>query len=134
MEGNDPLATFNKLTQQGLRKFGCATFDADTLRAALENAGFAGVQCVTKKVPASTWGRGRRLRTLGLFMKAVMQDALGALAAKPLAALDIDRDEAKMLVTRAMESLDDDRVHRYVNCVFCYGRKEALVSDSESYV
>lgn len=120
---------------QGLEKFGCTIYDADSLQATLERAGFTNVQCITKKVPISTWAHSRQLQTVGVFMKAFVLDTLGAFTAKPLAALGIAEADRRDLARRVKESLDNDRIHRYVNCVFCFAQKAASpVSDSESYV
>ncbi|KAJ6443020.1 hypothetical protein O9K51_04199 [Purpureocillium lavendulum] len=123
MRPNDPLRMFYDAATQGLRTFGCDPLRATKLEEALERAGYINIHRVTKKIPISTWARGRRLKTLGLFMKTVMLDSLDALAAKPLAALDISPRDRRELTRLVKQSLDDNTVHRYVNCVFCYGQK-----------
>lgn len=87
-------------------------------------AGFTDVHIITKKVPIAAWPRDKHLKTVGMFKRAVVLDSLGALAAKPLAALGIPPEECRSLVTQVKRSLNDRRVHRYMKCVICYGRKK----------
>lgn len=123
MRPDDPLRIFYDAATQGLRTFGCDPLRPARLEEALEHAGYTNIRCVTKKIPISTWARGKRLKTLGLFMKTVMLDSLDALAAKPLAALGVSPSDRRELTRHVRRSLDDNTVHRYVNCVFCYGQK-----------
>ena len=129
---DDPVRVFNDLCTEGMRKHGCPGFGRQDLRRTLERAGFSRIQVETKKVPISTWSRDRRLRTVGALMKINILEALDGLAAKPLAALGMSVKERRDLVAGVRKSLDDDRVHRYVNCRICYGQKVELDSSSAS--
>ncbi|POR37496.1 mRNA 3'-end-processing protein YTH1 [Tolypocladium paradoxum] len=133
MGPDDPLRIFYDAAVQGLRTFGCDPMRTANLEETLDRAGFTNIRCVTKKIPISTWARERHLKTLGLFMKAVMLDSLDGLAAKPLAALGVSPHERRELVRHVRRSLEDRSVHRYVNCCFCYGqKKEQHVPELES--
>ncbi|KAH7156192.1 S-adenosyl-L-methionine-dependent methyltransferase [Dactylonectria macrodidyma] len=105
------------------------------LRRTLEHAGFKRIQVVTKQVPISAWSSDKKLKTVGSLMKANILEALDGFAAKPLVALGMSVKERRDLVADVLESLDDDRVHRYINCHFCYGQKdeqEEVETDSDS--
>lgn len=132
MREDDPLVAFCNVAFKGMHKLGHSAVTTDILKERLEHAGFTDVQCIAKKIPLSTWACDRNLQTLGVFMKNVVLDALDAFA-KPFDALGIPAEEVRVLKKRARESLENSMVHRYLNCVFCYGRKEVVVSDSESY-
>ncbi|KAK7429190.1 hypothetical protein QQZ08_004200 [Neonectria magnoliae] len=94
--------------------------------------GFSRIHVVVKKVPISTWSRDKKLKTLGVLMKMNILESLDGFAAKPLVALGMSVKERRDLVTIVRQSLDDDRVHRYVNCRICYGQKVELGSGSAS--
>ncbi|PNY28067.1 mRNA 3'-end-processing protein YTH1 [Tolypocladium capitatum] len=133
MGPDDPLRIFYDAAVQGLRTFGCDPMRTANLEEILDRAGFTNIRCVTKKIPISTWAHERHLKILGLFMKAVMLDSLDGLAAKPLAALGVSRQDRRELVKHVKKSLEDRSVHRYVNCCFCYGqKKEQFVLETES--
>lgn len=133
MEADDPLQLFSELSAEGMRQFGCSAYGKQDIKGTLERAGFTQVQVVVQKIPISTWPRDKKMRMLGMFMKTIIMESLGAYAAKPLAALDIPSTERDALVVRVRKSLEDNRIHRYINCSFYYAQKEELVSDSESY-
>jgi hypothetical protein len=124
MSEEDPLRIFFDASTQGLRTFGGEPLRALDLEEALVGAGFTDIHVITKKVPIAAWPRDKHLKTVGMFTRAVLLDSLGALAAKPLAALGIPPEERRALVTQVKRSLNDRRVHRYMKCVICYGRKK----------
>ena len=126
MAADDPLKEFTDLCIQGMSEFGCQMMGQEDLKNALESAGFTDVQCIVKKVPISTWPQDKYMRTIGLLMKESILESLEALAAKPLAALGIPFEMRHRLVARIAESLRNSRAHRYVQCCFCFGRKDEL--------
>ncbi|KAK7404054.1 hypothetical protein QQX98_010175 [Neonectria punicea] len=129
---DDPVRVFSDLCAKGMRKHGCPGFGKQDLRRTLERAGFSRIQVVIKKVPISTWSRDKKLKTLGALMKMNILESLDGFAAKPLAALSMSVKERRDLVTIVRQSLDDDRVHRYVDYRICYGQKIELGSGSAS--
>lgn len=124
MKDDDPLRIFSESYARGMQAFGCVAFGKQDLKQSLERAGFRNIRLVTKKVPISTWPKDSKQKAIGAFMMANIVDALGAFAAKPLAVLGMSAEERKMLAVRVYESIDDNRIHRYVNCYFCYGQKD----------
>jgi hypothetical protein len=131
MKADDPLKVYTDLCTQGMETFGGKTRGPSEMQLVLEKAGFKDVRCVVKKVPISTWPRDRKLRVVGLFMKSIMVDLLGAMAAKPLAALNMPVQERQRLATAAKESLQGDPSHRYVEFCICYGRKDSSASEED---
>lgn len=124
MSDEDPLRIFMDASAQGLRTFGGEPLRALNLEDALVGAGFTNIHVITKKVPIAAWPRDKHLKTVGMFTRAVILDSLGALAAKPLAALGIPSEDRRALVTQVKRSLNDRRIHRYMKCVICYGQKQ----------
>ncbi|CAM1504356.1 Fc.00g019470.m01.CDS01 [Cosmosporella sp. VM-42] len=134
MKDDDPVWMFSELCTQGIRRYGCVGFGKQNLRKSLQRAGFRRVQYVVKKVPISTWPRDKKMRAIGMFMKANMLESLEAFAAKPLVALGMSPEERKTLVDQVRKSLEDTGSHRYMNCCFCYGQKDELGSEAGSYL
>jgi hypothetical protein len=126
MADDDPLHQLTELFIHGMRQFGFQTMSPADLEQALIAAGFRDVQCIVRKVPISTWPHDKQLRTVGLLMKESLLDSLDALAAKPLVALNISLEARRALVARATESLNNNGAHRYVECCFCFGRKDEM--------
>lgn len=133
MQPSDDLVLFNEVVRRGLEKLGFNMFDEASLGKTMSHGGFTNVQSVTKKVPIGGWADSRHLRTVGVLMRAVLEEVLDAMAAKPMAALGLSAPERRELLERARDSLCDESVHRYVKCVFVWGQKAPEVSDSESY-
>lgn len=102
MGDDDPLRVFYDAAAEGLHTFGCDPLRGTRLKEMLDRASFANIRCVSKRMPISTWAPDSQLKTLGLFMMAVMHDSLDALAAKPLAALGISAADRREL-TKARE-------------------------------
>ncbi|KAG8409071.1 hypothetical protein J3458_003785 [Metarhizium acridum] len=123
MSKEDPLRIFFDASTQGLRTFGGEPLRALNLEETLVGAGFTNIHVITKKVPIAAWPRDKHLKTVGMFTRAVILDSLGALAAKPLAALGIPSEDRRSLVTQVKRSLNDRRIHRYMKFVICYGQK-----------
>ncbi|EHK39969.1 uncharacterized protein TrAtP1_005992 [Trichoderma atroviride] len=123
MKEDDPLRVFIETMKNGLRVYGINILTINELEQILGEAGFTNVHCITKKVPISTWPRDKTLRALGVFMKTTINDSLGAMAAKPLAALNLSPAQRVAMLEAARESLDDTSIHRYINCCVCYAQK-----------
>ena len=120
---DDPLLLIFDAGREGLRKFGFKLHKEQDIQRALERAGFTHIHSIRRKVPVSPWARDKHYRSLGMLMKATIGGLLGALAAKPLAALDIEEKDRRSLMKMARTSLDDSRPHRYVECCFCFAQK-----------
>jgi hypothetical protein len=121
---DDPLMLLFDAAREGLRKFGFKLQKERDIQQALEHAGFTHIRCIRRKVPVSPWARDKHYRSLGMLMKATIGGLLGALAAKPLAALDIEEKDRWLLMKMARRSLDNSRPHRYVECCFCFAQKD----------
>ncbi|KAL7808474.1 S-adenosyl-L-methionine-dependent methyltransferase [Trichoderma aethiopicum] len=123
MKDDDPLRVFLDTVKDGLRVYGINILAITDIEQILRETGFSNVHCITKKVPISTWPRDKTLRALGVFMKTTINDSLGAMAAKPLAALNLSPEQRVAMLEAARESLEDASIHRYVNCCVCYAQK-----------
>lgn len=135
MHEHDPLKAFIDTSSLGLRKFGGEPLRGLKLDEALVSAGFTNMHTITKKVPIGPWPRAKHLKFIGMCMRSALSQSLGALAAKPMATLGIPPEDRRALVTEAKRSLNDQRMHRYMKCVICYGQKKEIPESvtSESF-
>lgn len=123
MAHDDPVRLLFDAATEGMRRLGCQPINPQSIKESLERQGFVNIQCVIKRAPISPWATNGNLQDVGILMKTNIMALIGALAAKPLAALDIAAKDRKSLATYARRSLADDSIHRYVNCCFVYGQK-----------
>ena len=129
MAHDDPVRLLFDAATEGMRKLGCQPVNLQSMKESLEKQGFVNIQCVVKRAPISAWALDGDLRDIGVLMKTNITALIGALAAKPLAALEIAAKDRKSLATYARRSLADESIHRYLNCCFVYGQKPG--SDDE---
>ncbi|KAI9171811.1 mRNA 3'-end-processing protein YTH1 [Paramyrothecium foliicola] len=121
MEKDDALKEFFDLYAEGMDTLGLRMREPREMQKALVDAGLKDTQCIIKKVPISRWPLDKQLRTLGTLMESSILEVLDAMAAKPLAALDMPSEKRRMLAARAKESLRSSAAHRYVQAYFCFG-------------
>ncbi len=57
----------------------------------------------------------KTLRLCGKYMRFILSDLLNAMAAKPLLALGMSRDEAIVFAAQARRDMDRPSVHAYLN-------------------
>jgi hypothetical protein len=81
----------------------------------MEEAGFVDVRRHVFKVPVGTWPLDRTLRLVGLYMRTVTGDFLGAAASRPFRKLGMADGEIEAFVDEVRKALMDEGVH-------CYGR------------
>lgn len=124
MTANDPLALFYKAYEAGMRQLGFNLHSPEELVEVLQSAGLVNVQCIQHKVPVGGWSEDPKLREIGLLNKAAISAGLGAMASKPMVALDLSLEHRKSISKYARLSLDNGRIHRYMTCYFVYGQKQ----------
>lgn len=139
MSPNDPLSTFFKFATKGIQSFGLTSYPLlpNTLTPLLSQTGFTNIQVITKKVPISPWARDPNLAAAGVLAKEWVSETIDAMAAKPLAVLDMTVKDRKELAGQAKRSLEKEGMHRYLKMNVVLAQREtdmAVVSDSESYM
>ena len=123
MHCEDPLKTFVQLGNDGLRRLGFTPPSMAGMQEALVQAGYKNIECLVTKVPISIWPQDRKLKTAGVLMKSILADKIESIAAKPLVALDITPEDRKRWARQAGESLENNRIHRYVHYCIVAGQK-----------
>jgi len=90
----------------------------------MEAAGFINVSSRTYKVPVGPWAKDQTLKLVGLYMRQVTHDFVGA-ATKPLLALGMDTAEIGAFLAMVQKALRDDSVHSYGRYFVWTGQKPA---------
>lgn len=106
-----------------MRLFGPELRIAPRIGKLLEEAGFVNIQKKVFKVPVGIWPLDKTLRLVGLYMKTVTGDLLGAVGAKPLQALGMSDAEIQVFLATVRKALEDDKVHAYGRFYVWSGQK-----------
>lgn len=123
MPVDHPLAVFWDKFEQAMRLFGPELRIAPRIGQLMEEAGFVNVQKKVFKVPVGTWPLDRTLRLVGLYMKTVTADLLGAVGAKPLQAMGMSDAEIQVFLATVRKALEDEKVHAYGRFYVWSGQK-----------
>ena len=110
-----PLFQFWSKVKQAMTTFGIDIQIAPRIGQSMRDAGFINVQAKMWKIPVGTWAKNKTLKLVGMYMRQVTEDFLGAAGAKPLLALGMTEEEIKPFLESVRKALRDDSVH-------CYGR------------
>ena len=120
---DDPVDQFMKLAFQGFQKIGCVQPTPSSITDSLIRAGYANVQLEKMKIPIGMWPADRKMKTIGLMMRAAFLEAVHGLAAKPLAAMEIEPEERDEWIEKVRIGLDDNSIHRYLMYCVWTGQK-----------
>lgn len=89
----------------------------------LEAAGFVRVERKVFHLPLGEWARDAHLRLLGGYLREVLMDFVGAIAAKPFLEAGMERDEIEELVREVGAVAGNRRVHAYLPIHFVWAQK-----------
>lgn len=127
MPADWPLLQYYNSIHQGLAVLG---IDINASREELSNLsryGFINVHHEILKVPIGPWAKNKKLKTIGMYCKAGVNDGLEAMAYGPLCrGLGWSRDEVELLLVSLKESLDAPDaldVHAYLPFHVFWGQK-----------
>jgi hypothetical protein len=123
MPVDHPLAVFWDKFEQSMRLFGPEIRIAPRIGKLMEDAGYINIQKKVFKVPVGIWPLDKTLRLVGLYMKTVTGDLLGAVGAKPLQALGMSDAEIQVFLATVRKALEDDKVHAYGRFYVWSGQK-----------
>jgi hypothetical protein len=115
MKDDWPLKVFWDKVQEAMAIFGTEIRIAPRVGQLMEEAGFVNVRKKVFKVPVGTWPLDKTLRLVGLYMRTVTGDFLGAAASKPFQKLGMSEAEIEVFLASVRKALTSEHVH-------CYGR------------
>ncbi|OBS20680.1 hypothetical protein FPOA_07019 [Fusarium poae] len=123
---NDATAmqTWNRLFKEGSKAFGrsfCAVEDDVQL---LRAAGFVDLQVTEFKVPVGGWAKDPKLRRVGQFLRATIENDLeGYTLMVWQQILGWPKDEYQLFLMEMRKSLRDKNIHGYIRVRFINARK-----------
>jgi hypothetical protein len=115
---------FVDLCIEGFRACGVDPLSMERNKELLLEAGFQDVQEKVWKVPIGPWPRDPKLKKAGLYNRAIMCDALQAVALAPLTrGLKWTTAEVEVFLVDVRKSLLDSSIHTYLTFHSVYGQK-----------
>ncbi|KIW87159.1 uncharacterized protein Z519_12270 [Cladophialophora bantiana CBS 173.52] len=124
LSDDSAIAKWQKLIDEGSLALGRRLNYASRFKAHLEEAGFVDIQTQVIKTPIGAWPKNEKLRRIGVFLQAQMNEAVEAVTLGYLTrALGWSEVEVQILLTNVRNEFNDKRKHLYTFCWFIWGRK-----------
>jgi hypothetical protein len=109
---------------EGFRSFGVNPLSMERNPELLRDGGFENVEEKIWKVPIGTWPRDPVLKTIGLYNRSMLYDALQAIAMAPLTrGLKWDPAQVELFLIEVRKSLMNSSIHTYLTFHAVYGQK-----------
>lgn len=89
----------------------------------LARAGFVNMERKVFHMPLGEWARDAHLRLLGGYMREVLMDFVGVMAARPLVEAGYERDEIQDVVRDVTTAASNRRIHAYLPIHFVWAQK-----------
>ncbi|KAJ4250149.1 hypothetical protein NW762_011960 [Fusarium torreyae] len=125
IENAPALQTWNTLGIEGGKGFGRSFREVENDVGLLRDAGFVDVQSVEYKVPVGGWTKDEKLRRVGQFLRATIENDLeGYTMMIWHNILNWPKDEYQIFLMDMRKALRNKRVHCYMRVRYVYGRKE----------
>ncbi|TDZ36735.1 Secondary metabolism regulator LAE1 [Colletotrichum spinosum] len=111
----------------GFRSFGIDPLAMERNAELLRAGGFGGVVERVWKVPIGTWPRDPTLKTIGLYNRSMLVDALQAVSMAPLTrGLRWSAEEVELFLIDVRKSLMNSAIHSYLTFHVTYGQKATV--------
>ncbi|KAK1675459.1 methyltransferase domain-containing protein [Colletotrichum godetiae] len=115
---------FVDLCMSGFRSFGINPLAMERNSEMLRESGFENVVEKVWKVPIGTWPRDQKLKTIGLYNRSMLIDALQAVSMAPLTrGLKWSASEVEVFLIDVRKSLMNVSIHSYLTFHVVYGQK-----------
>ncbi|WYZ35863.1 hypothetical protein EsH8_X_000510 [Colletotrichum jinshuiense] len=115
---------FVDLCMAGFRSFGIDPLAIERNSELLRGCGFENVVEKVWKVPIGTWPRDPKLKTIGLYNRSMLVDALQAVSMAPLTrGLKWSASEVEIFLIDVRKSLMNTSIHSYLTFHVVYGQK-----------
>ncbi|KZL75311.1 methyltransferase domain-containing protein [Colletotrichum tofieldiae] len=119
---------FVDLCMAGFRSFGIDPLAIEKNPELLRASGFENVVEKVWKVPIGTWPRDQKLKTIGLYNRSMLVDALQAVSMAPLTrGLKWSASEVEVFLIDVRKSLMDSSIHSYLTFHVVQGQKPGSV-------
>ncbi|KAF5551868.1 mRNA 3 end-processing YTH1 [Fusarium mexicanum] len=118
------VQTWNKLFREASKAFGRSFCEIEGDAELLAAAGFVDVQVTDFKVPVGGWAKDSKLRQVGQFLRATMENDLeGYTIMAWQQILGWPKDEYQLFLMDMRKALRDKKVHSYIRVRFINARK-----------
>jgi hypothetical protein len=126
MKDDDPVHDWLENVSKALDVLGvdlkAAAKNPDNLAA----AGFVGIEKHFSRVPIGVWPREEKLKTVGLYNRAILLDGLQGISVGPFTrGLQWTPDEVELYLVNVRKGVVNSRVHSYLPFYAVYGQKPA---------
>jgi SAM-dependent methyltransferase len=126
MKDDDPVHDWLENVSKALGVLGvdlkAAAKNPDNLAA----AGFVGIEKHVSRVPIGVWPREEKLKTVGLYNRAILLDGLQGISVGPFTrGLQWTTDEVELYLVKVRKGVVNSRVHSYLPFYAVYGQKPA---------
>lgn len=117
-------ARFSDYCREGFRAFGVDPMTVERNAQLIADAGFTNVAERVWKVPIGPWPRDPKLKTAGVYNRAVLVASLQAVSMAPLTrGLKWTPAEVELFLVDVRQSLQNDAIHAYLTFHAAYGQK-----------
>ena len=108
----------------GFRSFGINPLSMERNPELLRDGGFENVEERVWKVPIGAWPRDPKMKTVGVYNRSILIDALQAVSMAPLTrGLKWTREEVELFLIEVRRSLMNASIHSYLTFHAVYGQK-----------
>jgi hypothetical protein len=115
---------FVDLCMEGFRSFGINPLMMEKNQELLRDGGFVNVEEKVWKVPIGMWPKDQKMKTIGLYNRSMLIDALQAVSMAPLTrGLKWSPAEVEVFLIDVRKSLMNTGIHSYLTYHVVYGQK-----------
>jgi hypothetical protein len=117
---------YDIMTQAFHRQYGMDLCYIEKVPSQLEQTGFVDVQRKIYHLPIGDWPQDKHLRTIGVYMREIIDEMLAAMAAKPFTEAGMEKAEVNELLQGVRAVLKNKRIHAYLPAHIIWAQKPLL--------
>lgn len=123
---NALLKFYDLMRQAFLRQYGMDITYIEKVPSKLEQTGFINIQRKIFHLPIGDWPKETHLRTIGVYMREIIDDMLSAMAAKPFTDAGLDKAEISELLHNVRGVLRNKKFHPYLPAHIVWAQKPSV--------
>lgn len=123
LQADGALSRTASLVPLVFKTFGMKMGICEKTKGLMEEASFRDIVETTYKWPVGPWPKDRRLKELGVLVRAHAETALESWTLRPLSRLGWTREQIDSALEVTRRELKDPNIHAIQDMRVCYGRK-----------